>query len=449
MKRYIGTKQFYQTVLLIALPIMGQQFITTFVNLIDNIMIGRVGNIALTSVTVANQIYLIFNSTMFGICGAAGIYIAQYYGAKNHQRSQDALNINLLVAVLIALGFMILLICFPQIILRFYTNNEEILSSSLAYLKVIRFSYLPYAISFTVMMALRSVAINKIQVVVGTIAVCINTTLNYCLIFGNFFFPELGVMGAAVATLIARMVEMSIYIALLVSKKYYFKLDIDGILHINKQLFNQMTYKAIPLILNEILFSLGNTLIFKSYIRCDEYLVSAISVVDTVSQILFIVFSGLSSAVSIMIGNKLGANLLDEAKDNARKLVLLGFLIALVIGSISFIAAAYIPMFYHVSSDIKEAITVLLRIKSVAILIHAVNVCIFFILRAGGDVVSTLLLDSGFLWVAGVFVSTMLSMFTSIGLVMLCFIVDSLNIFKLCVAFYFLKKERWLRNMTV
>lgn len=449
MKRYFGTKEFYRTVLAIALPIMGQQFITTFVSLIDNIMIGSVGNIALTSVTVANQIYLIFNSTLFGICGAAGIYIAQYYGAKQDRNCQETLNINLCISILISIGFFILLTCLPELVIRFFTSTPDIVERSLGYITYIKYSYLPYAISFTIMMALRSVGINRIQIKVGIIAVSCNTILNYCLIFGHFGFPTLSIQGAAIATLTARLVEMSIYIAILCRKKHYFILDLLGIIHINMKLCYKMMKKAIPLILNEILFSVGLTLIFKSYLRCDEYFVSAISVVDTVSQILYIGFAGLSSAVSILIGNKLGANLLDEARENAKKLIMFGFMIALIIGSVSFIAASFIPQFYNVAPEIKHVIMILLRIKSITIILHAVNVCVFFILRAGGDVVSTLLMDSGFLWLGGVFVSTVLSMFTGIDIVMLFCIVEGLNVIKLCVSFYFFKKENWVYNITV
>lgn len=449
MKRYFGTKEFYRSVLTIAFPIVGQQFITTFVSLIDNIMIGSVGNIALTSVTVANQIYLIFNSTLFGICGAAGIYIAQYYGAKQNKKCQETLNINFMASILVAILFLIVLTFIPHVLIHFFTNTKDIVESSLGYITYVKYSYFPYAISFTVMMALRSMAVNKIQIKIGMVAVGINTCLNYCLIFGHFGFPTLGIQGAAIATLVARLVEMSIYLAVLFSKKYYFVLDIWGILHINKELCYKMIRKAIPLILNEILFSVGLTLIFKSYLRCDEYLTSAISVVDTVSQILFIGSSGLSSAVSILIGNKLGANLLDEARENARKLLMLAFMMSIGMGCICFIAASFIPNFYNVASDIKNVIMILLRIKAVSIIFHTVCHCVFFILRAGGDVVSTLLMDSGSLWILGVLVSTIFSMFTQVNLITLFSIVEGMNLIKLGVSFYFFKKENWVYNITV
>lgn len=448
-KKYLGTKEFYKSVSSIALPIMAQQFITTFVNLIDNVMIGSIGNIALTSVTVANRFFLIVNSLLFGLCGAAGIYIAQYFGAKEKRKCQEVFNINMFFSIGAAVLFTFVIFVFPQFAVELFSKTPIIVEEAIKYLQFAKYTYIPFAISFTCMMALRAVGINKIQLKVGTVAVLTNTLLNYCLIFGHFGFPEMGIQGAAIATVTARVVEMTIYLVVLYSNRHFFSFDLKGMIRINLGLLTNIIRKAIPLTANEILFSIGQSLIFMSYMRCDEYLVASISVVDTVANIMFIVFGGLSSAISIMIGNKLGANQLDEAKENARKLLCFGLMVSLVIGSIFFMLAPLIPNMYNVDVPIKEAIVTLVRIKSIMINIYAFNVCIFFILRAGGDVVSTMVMDSGFLWVAGVLVSTVLSSFTTISLITLYIIVESLDLIKLMIAAYFFKKERWVKNIAV
>lgn len=448
-KKYLGTKEFYKSVSSIALPIMAQQFITTFVNLIDNVMIGSIGNIALTSVTVANRFFLIVNSLLFGLCGAAGIYIAQYFGAKEKRKCQEVFNINMFFSIGAAVLFTFVIFVFPQFAVELFSKTPIIVEEAIKYLQFAKYTYIPFAISFTCMMALRAVGINKIQLKVGTVAVLTNTLLNYCLIFGHFGFPEMGIQGAAIATVTARVVEMTIYLVVLYRNRHFFSFDLKGMIRINLGLLTNIIRKAIPLTANEILFSIGQSLIFMSYMRCDEYLVASISVVDTVANIMFIVFGGLSSAISIMIGNKLGANQLDEAKENARKLLCFGLMVSLVIGSIFFMLAPLIPNMYNVDVPIKEAIVTLVRIKSIMINIYAFNVCIFFILRAGGDVVSTMVMDSGFLWVAGVLVSTVLSSFTTISLITLYIIVESLDLIKLMIAAYFFKKERWVKNIAV
>ena len=448
MKKYIGSKEFYLTTISIALPIMAQQFVTSFVNLIDNIMIGTVGSLALTAVTVSNRVYLLFNSTLFGLCGAAGIFIAQHYGAKNHKNTQKILNINLVMGLIVSCIFVLALTCFPDSILHIFTDNPDVIEVGLSYLKYAVYAYIPYSISLAVMMALRAVGINKIQLVIGMMSVAINTILNYTLIFGHFGFPALGLQGAAIATSIARVAEMLVYILVLYRHKHYFKLDIQGIFHLDIKMISTMIKKAIPLTLNEVLFSLATSIIFIAYSRCDETLIPAISVVDTVMQIAFIIFSGLSSAVSILIGNKLGANLLEEARDNANKLIFFGVIVGICITCIVFILAPFLATFYNVEDFIKEAIVILLRVKACLLPIYVYDVCIFFILRAGGDTLSTLIMDSGVLWCLNVTVSTVLSLCFDIPLIYLYAFVESLDILKLFIATYFYRKEKWLKNIT-
>ncbi len=448
MSRYFGTKQFYREAVAIAFPVMLQQFVASFVNLIDNVMIGSVGATALTSVTVANKFYLLYNSTLFGMCGAAGIFISQYFGAKNERRCQEVFNINLACALVVALFFTVLSLLFPVFLLSLFTRTQEILSMGKDYLGIIAFSFVPMAVSFTAMMALRAVAINDVPLKIGFVTVFTNTFLNYCLIYGNFGFPALGVKGAALATLAARLVEMSIYLFLLFKRKYLFSLDWHGLWHLNHQLFRSMVDKAAPLTANEILFSLGNSMVYKSYLRVDEYLAAAITVVDTVVNIAFIIFSGLSSAVSIMIGKRLGAGELAEAKENSLKLLVFGTLVAAGIGAVVFVIAAYVPNLYHLDAEINQTITTLLRIKSCLMPAYVINVCIFFTLRAGGDAKSTLIMDSGFLWLGNVLVSFLLSTFTNWPLVVVYALVEGMDLVKLLLSTHYYRQGTWLRNLT-
>lgn len=447
-KQYIGTKDFYLKTIAIAIPIMAQQFVTSFVNLIDNVMIGSVGATALTSVTIANKYYWIFNSTLFGVCGAAGIFISQHYGAKNKSHCQKVFNISELISILVAFIYMSILFIAPEAIIRLFSSTPEIVQSAMEYVEFARFTYLPTAISMACMMGLRAVADNKIQLKIGSLAVAINTMMNYLLIFGHFGFPALGVKGAAIATLMARVVEMIAYLYILYHKKHYFELDLKGWVYIDISLMKSMLAKAVPLVCNEIFFALGTTMVFKSYMRVDEYLVAAISVVDTVTNIAFIIFGGLSSAISILIGERLGANAIEEAKDNAKKLIVFGAAVAFIIGWIVIAVSGLIPMIYQFDDTINHTITTLLRIKGILLPVYVINVCVFFTLRAGGDALSTMIMDSGYLWAISVMVSTGLSMFTSISLVMLYLLVECLDFVKMFVAFYFFNKGKWARNMT-
>ncbi len=449
LDRFIGDKQFYKTTIAIILPIVAQQLITTSVNLVDNVMIGKLGSDALTAVTVANKIYFLYASVLFGFCGAASILIAQFYGSQNKQKCQKIMDLNLIIPVICAFLFIIAMIIAPRYFLGFFSTETAVLDLAEQYAKYAIWTYIPYGVVFATMSALRSIGVTKVQMYIGILSVAINTSLNYILIFGHFGFPELGVEGAAIATLIARIVEMSVYLCLLASKKYLFTISIKELFKIDFKLLRQMFKSAIPLTVNEILFSLGMSLVFISYVRCDESLMAAVSVVDTVKQIMFILFGGLSTAISILIGNRLGANQIEEAKSNADKLLVFGFFISIVVGVIFIIIAPFIASLYNVEDVIKEMIIILIRIKSCALPFYVFNICIYFILRAGGDTLSTMIMDSGALWLGSVLVSTVLSVFFDIPLILLYIIVEFCDVLKSFVAIYFYKLDKWAKNMTV
>ena len=447
IKSFFGDRSFYKEVTGIALPIMAQQFVTSFVNLIDNVMVGGVSQTALTAVTVANRFYMIASSIMFGLCGAAGIYIAQNYGAGKNDRCQKILNINLSIGFVVMLLFTGVLFFVPEWTIYPFSRTPEIVDLGLDYIVFAKYTYIPYGISFTCMMAMRAIGLNKIQLKVGIIAVLTNTILNYILIYGKLGSPAMGVKGAALATMIARLLEMAIYLALLIRQRHFYKLDLKGLIFLDWSLMKSMLAKAVPLTANELFFFFVTSLVFKSYMRADELLVAAISVVDTVMNLAFIVFGGLSSAVAIFIGGKLGAGKLEEAKSDAKKIIVFGVMVSAVLGAVLFCVAPYIHNLYSLSDEAIRALEILIRIKSCLMPIYVVNVCTFYVLRSGGDTFSTMLVDSGFLWIGPVTVSTLLSIFTSIEVVPLYVTVELLDLVKMFIAFWFLKRGRWVRNL--
>ncbi len=448
LNKYIGNREFYSQIFSIAIPIMIQSFVTSFVNLIDNIMIGSTGSDALTAVAMANKYYLICHAVIFGLSGAASIFISQYFGAKEHKKCQNVFNIIIGLAFITGTVFMSLIWIFPNQIIGFFSDTDDIIKLTSEYMAYIKFSYIPYAMSFTTSICLRAVGINKPQLKIGVTTVLLNVILNYILIYGNFGAPELGVEGAAIATVIARLVELSLYFSIIYRKKYNFELNLREIVFFDKNLFRSLVKIALPLMFNELLFSVGHAVVFASYMSVDERLVAAISVADTVSGLAFVMFGGLSSAVSIMVGKKLGAGEIDSAKENAIKLITFGGMIGLGVAIIFFVAAPCIPLLYNYSDEINNAIIRIVRIKGFLIPVYSMYVCSFNIVRSGGDAVSTLIMDGGFLWIAMVPISILLKSFTTLGLVDVYLIVENLEILKLFTSLYFIKLGRWAKNLT-
>lgn len=446
MRKYFGDRQFYLAFLAIALPTMAQQFITSFVSLIDNIMIGGLGEVALTAVTTANKFYVLNFALTFGLAGGASIFISQFFGAHKHKEVQETFDIAFVAGVVVGLFFTLALAVFPRELLSVFTSNPVIIDSALDYLRFAKFTFLPFGLSMAISMSLRSVKIVKLSLKIGTVAVLTNTLFNYLLIFGNFGFPQLGTAGAGLATLIARIVEFGLYLYCLNYRDNYLKVTIGGLFHLNGAIIKRMIYKVIPLTLNEIIYSLGTTIIFMAYLRTDEILVAGISVIDTVGSLLFVLFAGISSAVMVLIGNELGANELEKAKENSLKLVTFSVLIAGAIGLIIFLVAPYIHLLYNLTPETNHLIEVCLKFKSVWVIANGISVCVFFILRSGGDTRNTFLLDSGFMVIA-IIVATSLS-FTAIELVRLFMIVEGIEFIKAIGGLYFYNKGNWIKNLT-
>ncbi len=446
MRKFFGDKEFYLSFLAIALPTMAQQFITSFVSLIDNIMIGGLGEVALTAVTTANKFYVLNFSLTFGLAGGASIFISQYFGAGKHKEVQETFDIAFMAGIVVGGLFSLALILFPKELLMIFTDNPVIIASALDYLTFAKFTFLPFGLSLAISMSLRSVKIVKLSLKIGTVAVLTNTVLNYLLIFGNFGFPEMGAAGAGLATLVARIGEFGLYLYYLNRHDNYLKVRIPGLFHLNSSIIKRMVYKVVPLTLNEIIYSTGTTVIFMAYLRTDEILVAGISVIDTVGSLLFVLFAGISSAVMVLIGNELGANELERAKENSLKLITFSVLIAGAIGLVIFLIAPYISLLYNLTPETNNFIETCLKFKSLWVIANGISVCVFFILRAGGDTRNTFLLDSGFMMIS-IVVATALS-FTAIELVTLFVIVESIEFIKAMGGLYFYNRGKWINNLT-
>ncbi len=448
LKKYIGTKEFYISALSVAIPIMIQSFVTSFVNLIDNVMISSVGAEALTAVTVANKYYMILNATLMGLGGSGAIFISQYFGAKDHKSCQKILNMVISFGIIAGAIFFFIITFFSNEILSAFTQTQAIKDTAQDYLNYIKFSYIPYGITFIIMTSLRAVGINGIQLKVGLVTVFTNTFLNYILIYGNFGAPAMGAQGAAIATLCARLIETAVYIIILAKNKHFFSLQIKSIFKYDFSLLKNISIKAFPLTLNEVLYSLGYTIIFASYMKVDEKLVAGMSAADTVINITYIIFGGLSSAVAILIGKKLGAGEIKEAKENATKLITLAGVIGVALGGLLYLVAPLIPSIFNMGDEVNQAIVDILRIKSTLLWVFVINVCVFFTLRAGGDTLSTLIMDGGILCVAAA-VAILLSNFSSYPLTTVYLLVELVEFLKLILAFIFIRRGRWAKNLTL
>ncbi|MDO4701005.1 MAG: MATE family efflux transporter [Erysipelotrichaceae bacterium] len=446
LKKFIGDKTFYITVLTVAIPLMLQQLIISSVNLIDNLMVGQLGDYAIGAVGTVNRVYIIILYGINGLVAACSIYIAQYFGAKNKGKMQESFLISLLISFLLVVCFTIVALVYPKEIVMYFTRDEQILTYGAQYLKIVIFSFLPNVFSLCIASAIRSIGKTKAPLIISIIAVIANTILNYILIFGHFGFPSLGVKGAALATVIARFLELIMYVVVVNQEEFP---RVFHFVKITKELLTKILLKAIPLFLNEIIWTFGIATLFKFYSTRGSWATSGYSIALTIADIFFILFSGMAIATTVLVSQKLGANHLEQAKENAYKLVGFGIFLALVFGIGMFASSYILPYIYNVTEETMSVAVSIVRIMGCFYWIYMATAQFYFILRAGGDMKSALLMDSGFMWLFNIPLIYMIAYYTNINIILMYVMSQMTDVIKLLYSYFLVKKEKWLVNLTV
>ena len=306
IRSYIGNRKFYSSSLKVMIPVTIQKLINTLFNMVDNLMVGSldVNGLAMSAVTVANKPYTVFWGFFFGMSGAAGLMISQYFGAKENRTCQGLLVLQMLIGSVAALLVGLALAFFPEQIMRIFVTDPQTIELGMSYLKIIWISYIPTAISNIFVYSNRAIGQNKVSMVVSMLAMAVNALCNYVLIFGKLGLPAMGVEGAAIGTLIARVVEMSIYLVMLARKKTIFSLDLGAVFHLKAEQVKTFISRAIPLIINEMLWTLGTNIYFWSYARINEPGLPAITIGEQITMIAYAMAMGIEGSFARQFGKR-------------------------------------------------------------------------------------------------------------------------------------------------
>ncbi len=450
LRSFIGEKDFYKRALMVMIPIIIQQLINTLFNVVDNLMVGQLSGLAMSAVSVANKPSLIYNGFFFGITGAGGLMISQFYGAGNHRKCQSLFALEMILGLGCAVLFTGAMFFGAQTVMRIFVSDPETIEIGVSYLKMVAFSYLPAAVSTTCMFSMRALGRTKTPMMLSLMAMVLNGIFNYTLIFGHFGAPAMGVVGAALGTLLARICEMLLYIFILLRRKAFFSINLASVVDLGKNAFNSFVKKAIPLTINEILWTSGMSVYFWAYARIDETALPAITIADLVVQIGFVISMGMASAIAVLIGTRLGAGEFDEARQNTKKLFTLTLVNALVSTCIGLAMSFALPGVFNVDASMQNLARQLSWVGAVFYLPNAIYGFCFFCLRAGGDTKSAALLDSGYMWLIPVPAAVLLALFGQgrINVILAMLIVQFLMNAKFIIALVVVKKGRWVRNIT-
>lgn len=455
-KKLFGDKAFYLMVLSVAVPIMIQNGITNFVGLLDNIMVGRIGTEQMSGIAIVNQLLLVYNLAIFGAISGAGIFGAQFYGCKDHAGVRHTFRFKVYIcAALTVIGILIFLLGGDSLI-QMYLHGEEnaqALEQALyygkEYLTVMLIGLLPFGVEQIYTSTLRECGETMIPMKAGIVAVLVNLCLNYLLIFGKFGFPELGVVGAAVATVISRYVQALIVMVWTHTHgdKMPFVTGVYRSWSIPASLVSKILVKGTPLMVNEVLWSAGMAGMMQCYSVRGLDAVAALNISTTISNLFNVVFLAMGSAISIIVGQLLGAGRMEEAKDTDRKLIVFSVLSCMVIGGALICMAPLFPMLYNTSHRVRELATWFLRIAAACMPLAAFMHATYFTLRSGGKTIVTFLLDSVFLWCVSIPFAYLLSRYTDMHVIPLYLCCQLVDIIKCIIGYILVKKGVWLHNI--
>lgn len=453
----IGDRQFYKKVFLITIPIIVQNGITTFVGLLDNIMVGQVGTEQMSGVAIANQLVFIFNLCIFGAVAGAGILGAQFFGSGNHEGMRYTFRFKLIAGVALSGAFCLLFITAGDVLIGAFLHEGEsggdlaaTLEFGRQYLMVMLLGLVPFAATQGYSGTLRETGQTVVPMMAGIIAVLVNLVLNYILIFGKLGLPVLGVVGAAIATVISRYVELLIVAFWTHShsaQNVFIRGAFRGFFHIPAPLVKQIFMVGLPLFINEMLWSCGMTFQNQCFSIRGLEVVAAFNISTTINNVFNVVFLSLGNAVGIIIGQLLGAGKLEQARREDNQLIAFSVFCCIITGAALCAVSPFFPQIYNTGTEVKALASQLIFLTGMCQPLFGFVHATYFTLRAGGKSIVTFLFDSAFMWVCAIPVVFCLCHFTGlpVQMVYLCSLMTDL--IKCCIGFVLVKKGVWIKKI--
>lgn len=451
MSFLIKDKNFYKVLFSITLPIAAQNFITFTVSLADSLMLGKVGEIALSGANLANQLFFILMIITFGVTSAAMVFASQYWGKNDVYSMKRVITIMLRLAAVISVAASALAICIPETVMSWYSDDAAVIEAGASYLRIIGWAYPFYSITNAMASVLRSAHIVKISIVIYLSSLIVNVSLNWVLIFGHLGAPAMGVEGAAIATAVARLVEfiiLIIYLAFFEKKIHY---TIKDFFVSVKDYLGAFFKTGAPVVLNEAIWSIGTSVLSMIIGHISTEFVSANSIANIIWQCVWVVVSGMGNATSVVIGNAIGRGEKKETVLNkAKTIVLLAAIMGILSAITLLIIRGPIINFYEVSAETKALAYDLIVSYAIIIVFQAMSVqYIVGIFRGGGDTKTAMIVDVLFLWITAIPLGALTGLVLGWAPPFVYLMLRSDELLKNIIGFLRLRSGKWIRDITV
>lgn len=455
-KKYIADKDFYRHLLYLAVPMIVQNAITSFVSFLDNIMVGQIGTEQMSGVAIVNQLMFVFNICIWGGVSGASIFGTQYYGKGDYEGQKYAFRFKMYVMAFIsAVSIALFYFLGGNLISLYLSDSGSIGDIGLAlqygeeYLAIMMFGLVPFAITNGYVSTIRETGQTFIPMLASAVAVGTNLVLDYILIFGFLGIPAMGVRGAAIATVVARVIECLIVVIwshLNPDKNIYLKGAYKSG-YIPGSVLKVIFIKGTPLMLNEMLWATGMTVIVQCYATRGLEVVAAQNISSTITNLFNIVYLQLGGCISIVVGQLLGAGKLEEAKDADNKIIFFSVACCSAVALLMVIVGRFFPAIYNTEQEIKDLATKFIIVSALVMPLCSFCHCTYFTLRSGGKTGVTFLFDSVYTWVIVIPVAFCLAHFSALAIVPVFFIVQFMEIVKVVIGTFMLRSNVWVQNI--
>ena len=455
-RKYIGDRNFYKRYIALALPMIIQNAVTNLVSFLDNIMVGQLGTEQMSGVAIVNQLIFVYNLAVFGAVSAASIFGAQYFGKGNHKGHMYSFRFKLYAALTVTALTILLFVAKGESLISLYLTDTSgsgatgaALQYGLQYLIIMMAGLIPFAVNQSYATNIKETGQTLLPMIASFIAVGSNAILDYLLIFGIGPFPELGVQGASLATVIARYIEALMIIIWAHShreKNRYLKGAYTGF-GIPTDELKAIIIKGLPLMMNEVLWAAGMTAVIQCYSIRGLEVVAGLNIATTITNLFNIIYIQLGACISIVVGQYLGAGKLEKAKDADNKMIVFSVFCCVIVAVCMLFMGRFFPQIYNTSEEIRALATRFIAVSAIIMPFCSFSHASYFTLRSGGKTMVTFLFDSVFTWIVVVPTAFLLAHFTGLGIVSVYFLVQATELIKVVIGYFMVHSNVWLVQM--
>lgn len=442
------SEHFYRKLFAIALPMALQNLVTSSLNLIDTFMISSLSTASIAGVTSANKLFFIMFLFLFGLSSGSSILTAQYWGVKDVKNIRRVLGICLMLGVSGAAIFTGLAILVPESVMRIFTNQPGAIAEGAAYLRIIGISYIPSAITFAFVFIMRSTGNVKLPMKISIGAIGLNTFLNWVLIYGNLGAPALGVSGAAIATVISRLMEFGLLIGITYYHKDVAAASFKELTDVSTAFIKRYLVTVSPVIANELIWAIGVTIYDMVYGRMGEAAMAAMGITKTIEQMGFFLVFSLGNAAGVLLGNQMGTGDMTEVFDYAKRLMKIMLGVGVIMSVFFFFIATPISHVFNVEADVALNIRLCVRVLALSSTAKALNMLIIVgILRSGGDTTFSMYLDGGAVWLVAVPLVVVGGLFLKLPVQYVYLLALSEEFVKVAIGVWRTYSKKWINNL--